>query len=162
MRKIFKKVMACFSVILLAGMLLTVNVIGAEVKHKPITEELINLLKKNPEIQVMLEKSIAQARKINPDLSTNPVQSLSAYFDFVDEMADVFPLQKLENSQLSACNQIYQNIRYFYFLIGQPVPELEGKKLYKNSLQYYPPFSKWLYHFVQIRGKFLDTEESWN
>jgi phosphatidylserine decarboxylase precursor len=161
MRRIFKKV-RFFSAILLAGMLFTVNGIGAEIKHKPITEELINLLKKNPQIQVMLEKSIAQARKINPDPNTNPVQTLSAYFDFVDEMADVFPLQKLDNSQLSACNQIYQNIRYFYFLIGQPIPELEGKKLYKNSLQYYPPFSKWLYHFVQIRGKFLDTEESWN
>jgi len=130
--------------------------------HKPITRELISLLKENPDIQKMLEESIAKAKEINPDSQTNPVQNLSEYFDYIDEMADVFPLEKLENSSLSTVNQIYQNIRYFYFLVGQPIPELEGKNLYKNSLQYYPPFSKWLYHFVQERGKFLDTEKSWN
>jgi len=158
-----KRVVRLFLMVLAVGMIFLIKpAITQNYNHKSITQELINLLEKNPEIRFMLEKSIAQARKINPDPNTNPVQTLSAYFDFVDEMADVFPLQKLENSPLSACNQIYQNIRYFYFLVGQPIPELEGKKLYKNSLQYYPPFSKWLYHFVQIRGKFLDTEESWN
>lgn len=52
--------------------------------HKPITEELINLVEENPEIGSMLEASIAKAKEINPDPMTNPVQSLLEYYDFID------------------------------------------------------------------------------
>jgi phosphatidylserine decarboxylase precursor len=55
-----------------------------------------------------------------------------------------------------------QRCLYFHFLIDQPLPELKGKGLYKNAIQYYEPFSLWLRNFVRTWGAFLDTEKSWN
>ena len=46
--------------------------------------------------------------------------------------------------------------------MDQPLPELEGLGLFKPSLQYYEPFSKWTREFAVTWGDYLDTEESWN
>lgn len=55
-----------------------------------------------------------------------------------------------------------QGYCYFYFLIDQPLPELKDKGVVRNSIQYYKPFSKWLYKFINTYGAFLDTRASWN
>jgi phosphatidylserine decarboxylase len=131
--------------------------------HKPITRELINLVEKNPEIRTMLEESIAEAKKINPDPKTNPVQSLPDYYKFVDRASELIPQDVLENpSTFTLKDQILQGICYFYFLVDQPLPELKDKGLYKNAIQYYGPFSTWMRNFVKTQGAFLDTEKSWN
>ncbi len=134
----------------------------AEGGHKPITEELIALVEENPEIGSMLEASIAEAKETNPDPKTNPVQSLSEYYDFIDRASELIPQDVLENPSDITSDQILQSICYFYFLVDQPLPELEGQGLYKNTIQYYEPFSSWLRDFADAWGEFLDTEESWN
>jgi len=131
-------------------------------KHKPITMELINLVEKNAEIRNMLETSIAEARKINPDPKTNPVQSLPDYYDFIDRASELIPQDVLDNPSSLIRDQILQSICYFYFLVDQPLTELQDKGLFKNTIQYYKPFSSWLRNFVKAWGAFLDTENSWN
>lgn len=132
-------------------------------RHKPITRELINLVEKNPEIRSILEKSIAEAKKVNPDPKTNPVQSMSEYYDFIDRTSHLPPQDMIDtSSNLTLNDQMLQGICYFYFLVNQPLPELEGKGLYRNTLQYYGPFSSWMRRFVETQGAFLDTEASWN
>lgn len=138
-------------------------VLAEENNHKPITQELVNLIKNNPEIGSMLEKSIAEAKLTNPDLKTNPVQSLSDYYDFIDRASELLPQDVHENSaSFTVRDQMLQGICYFYFLVDQPLAELEYEGLFKNTLQYYEPFSSWLRNFAKAQGKYLDAEESWS
>lgn len=153
----------CFAAIILAGMILPASAVFAERgSHKPITQKLIDLVEKNPEIRSMLEKSIAEAKKINPDLKTNPVQNLSDYYDFIDRASDLLPQEILDNPSDLLPDRMQQGYCYFYFLIDQPLPELEDMGAVRNSIQYHEPFSKWLYKLVNAYGAFLDTKESWN
>jgi len=151
------------SVALMLGMLISASTaFSGEGQHKPITEELILLIQEQPEIGSMLEASIAKAKKINSDRKTNPAQSLSEYYDYIDRASELLPQQVLERPAESLRDQMLQGICYFYFLVGHPLDELQGKGLYKNSLQYYPPFSSWLRKYADAWGEYLDTEASWN
>ena len=131
--------------------------------HKPITKELIKLIEDNPEIGDMLERSIAEAYKVNTDPQTNPVQSLSDYYDFIDRASECLPQDLLDGfPHLSEHEQMLQGICYPYFLVNQPLPELENKGLFKNTLQYYEPFAAWMRDFAVARGEYADSEKSWN
>jgi phosphatidylserine decarboxylase precursor len=55
-----------------------------------------------------------------------------------------------------------QSLVYFYFLIDQPLEELEGKGYFNNSLQYAAPFASWVKTFSESWGQYLDSENSWN
>jgi phosphatidylserine decarboxylase precursor len=163
MKRMISKVKFYLVIIILAGMILPASAVFAkEGSHKPITKELINLIEKNPKIRNMLEKSIAQAKEVNPDPKTNPVQNLSAYYDFINRSEELLPQNILNSPANLLPDQIQQGICYFYFLIGQPLPELKDMGEVKNSIQYYKPFSKWLYKFVNNYGAFLNTKKSWN
>ncbi len=152
-----------WAIVILAGMILPASTVFAEGDgHKLITRELINLVEQNPEIRNMLEASIAEAKKINPDSKTNPVQNLSDYYDFIDRASDLIPQDILDNPPNLIRDQIQQSVCYFYFLVDQPLPELKDKGLYKNAIQYYRPFSSWLVNFADTWGAFLDTEKSWS
>lgn len=103
----------------------------------------------------MLSASIEQARQINPDRSTNPAQSLEEYFDFVSWAETAMPwalLRKPEYPEIY--DNIFQSLVYFNFLIEQPLPELEGKGLVNNTLQYFEPFASWLNVFTQSWAAF--------
>jgi phosphatidylserine decarboxylase len=163
MKKIIDRMKFVFVLLIFAGMvLLATTVFSAGNNHKQITRELINLVATNPEIRNMLESSIAEAKKINPDPKTNPVQSLSEYYDFIDEASKLLPQEILKGPSGSVRDQMLQGICYFYFLVDQPLDKLKGKGLYKNAIQYYPPFSSWLRNFANAWEEFLDTKESWN
>ncbi len=126
------------------------------------THALIELVENNPDIKSMLEASIDKARKINPDKNTNPVHNLEEYYAFVSWAETSMPwalLQKEEYPEIY--DNILQSIIYFYFLVDQPLPELENKGYFYNSLQYSEPFGTWITTFVKSWGKFLDSEESW-
>jgi len=152
MKKAFYKIGLYFSiVVLLAGMMLPSGALAEKVQHKPITLKLINLLNKHPEIKTMLEQSLAEAKKINPDPKTNPAQSLSEYFDYLDQA-----VEKLPDTRIGS------DIHYPTFLADQPLTQLKGKGLFKNALQYYPPFASWMREFAIARGAFLNTKKSWN
>ncbi len=163
MKKIFSETRLCLATIVLAALILTISTVAmGEESHKTITQDLINLIEKNPEIGRMLETSIAKAKEINPDPKTNPVQNLSDYYDFIDRASELIPQDVINDPSNLTSDQILQSICYFYFLVDQPLPELEGKGLFDNTIQYYEPFSTWLRSFADAWGLFLDTNASWN
>ncbi|MCX6089197.1 MAG: phosphatidylserine decarboxylase [Candidatus Atribacteria bacterium] len=149
--------------LIVAGMILPASPVLAENdSHKPITRKLIEMVEEHEEIHDMLVASIEAVKEINPDLKTNPVQSLQDYYDFLDAASELIPQNVLVNKSNLVRDQILQSICYFYFLVDQPLPELKGKGLFKNTIQYYGPFSTWLRDFANTWGTFLDTEASWN
>jgi phosphatidylserine decarboxylase precursor len=134
-----------------------------ESKYGSATKELIQMVENNPEIRSMLISSLEKARQINPDRKTNPAQDLDEYYDFVSycETAMPWALQrKPDHSEIF--NNTFQSICYFYFLLDQPLKELEGKGNFNNTLQYTEPFASWLVSFSKSWGRYLDTEDSWN
>lgn len=162
-KKTFLWINVHLALAIIAGLILPVGMaLAAGDDHKPITRELMELVEKYPEIHEMLSASIAEAKKINPDFKTNPVQSFPDYCDFIDTASELIPQDVLENPSSLQRDQILQSICYFYFLIDQPLPQLEDKELFKNSIQFYEPFSTWLRDFANTWGSFLDTEASWD
>lgn len=136
---------------------------GHATDYGPATSELIALVESDPELKSMLEASIEQARQINPDRDTNPAQSLEEYFEFVSWAETAMPWALLRKPEYPGIyDNIYQSLVYFHFLIEQPLPELEGKGLVNNTLQYAEPFASWLNVFSRSWGAFLDTPDSWN
>jgi phosphatidylserine decarboxylase precursor len=127
------------------------------------TKELIKIVENNLNLKSMLVASIEKAKEINPDRNTNPAQSLEEYYIFVSWVETSMPWALLKKSEYPEIfDNIFQSLCYFYFLIDQPLSELEGKGLVNNSLQYVEPFASWLITFSKSWGKFLDTEASWN
>ncbi len=131
-------------------------------KHEPATEEIISILEKNPEIKSMLIKSIEMAKEINPDKKTNPAQSLEEYYTFLDWSMKATPWNVLDKAQYPTFFEyIDQGIDYFYFILDQPLPELQGKGYYYNSLQYVEELRPWLVKCAKNWGEYLSTKESW-
>jgi len=136
---------------------------GKSNDYGPAATELMALVEAQPEVKSMLISSIENAREINPDRNTNPVQNLEEYFQFVSWSETSMPWALLEKEEYPEIfDNIFQSLVYFYFLIDQPLPELEGQGLVNNSLQYAEPFASWLIKFSQSWGSYLDTTESWN
>lgn len=147
---------------MIAG-LVACNPTQEEKIYGPATQELIDLLENDAELKALVEKSIAQASKINPDRNSNPVQSFDEYYDFVNHAERALPWTIVEKEvHTEIFNDIFYSLCAFYYLIDQPLEELEGKGLVNNSLQYYEPFANWLVPFSKSWGAYLDTEASWN
>ncbi|MEA3456185.1 MAG: phosphatidylserine decarboxylase, partial [Campylobacterota bacterium] len=102
------------------------------------------------------------AKKVNPDAKTNPVQDLNGYYGYIDSASELIPSEVLDHPKHLLREQIMQSLCYFYFLVDQPLAELEGKGLYRNTIQYYEPFSSWTRDFANAWGIFLDTDKSWS
>ena len=127
------------------------------------TQELIALVEGDAELKALLEKSIAMAKEANPDPNTNPAQTLEAYYDFVSWAEKSMPWALLKKEEYPEIfDNIFQGLCTFYWIIDQPLPELEGQGLVNNSLQYADPFASWLITFSKSWGGYLDTEDSWN
>lgn len=133
------------------------------VSRAPMTEELIGLVESDATFAALLEESIAKAAEVNPDKSTNPAQNLEDYYDFLDWAATCMPWDILKDQAAGGLYEhIDQSLDYFYFLVDQPLEELEGQGYYNNSLQYVEPFRSWLKKFVRGWGEYLSTGESWS
>jgi len=134
-----------------------------DTEYGKATKELITLLDNNPELKSILKSSIEKAKEINPSRNTNPAQNLEEYYKFVTWAETAMPWALIKKEEYPEIfDNIFQSFGAFYFLIDQPLPELKGKGLVNNSLQYYEPFAEWLTAFNKSWGDFLDTEESWN
>ena len=134
-----------------------------EVQYGKATQELITLLESDPALKSMLEASLEKAKAINPDPNTNPAQSLEEYYQFITWSETTMPWAIVKKDEYPEIfDHIFQGFCAFYFLIDQPLPELEGKGLVNNSLQYYEPFAKWLTTFNKTWARYLDSEDSWN
>lgn len=131
-------------------------------EYSSTTRELISLVDNNAELKSLLKKAIAKGAEMNPDRKTNPAQTLSEYYDFVEWAAHAMPwtvIYQPEGTDLFT--RIDQSLNYFFFINDIPLEELDGKSLYNNSLQYYEPYRSWLKSFAKAWGAYLDTEDSW-
>ncbi len=127
------------------------------------TLSMMNYLESDPELMAMMEKSIAAAAEINPDRATNPVQSVEELYDYIDWAVTCMPWNVLTDAEYpSLYGHIDQSVCYFWFLVDQPLPELEGKGYYYPSLQYHEPIASWCKEYSDDWGAFLSTEDSWN
>ena len=134
-----------------------------EKTYSASTCELITLVNSNAQLKSLLEKAIAKGVEINPDRETNPVQTLSEYYDFVEWAAHAMPwtvINRPEGTDLFT--RIDESLNYFFFINDIPLDELDGLSLYNNSLQYFEPYRTWLKTFAKAWGAYLDTEDSWN
>lgn len=153
---------------LFLALLAVIGMISCDSPQKSIeygnaTQELISLLDSDPNLKSLLESSLQKAKEINPDRNTNPAQSLEEYYEFVTWTEATMPWAIVKKEEYPEIfDHIFQGLCAFYFLIDQPLPELEDKGLVNNSLQYYDPFATWLSTFSKSWGSFLDTEDSWN
>jgi len=154
--------------VLALSVLLSFNALGrdgksAQTQHPPTTQQLITMVEHNSELKRMLIESIENARRDNPDVDTNPAQTLEEYYAFIDWAAKALPWSILPNSPYSKLyDQIDQSLDYFYFINDQPLPELSDQGYYNNSLQYYEPYRTWMINFTAEWGLYLSREESWN
>jgi len=127
------------------------------------TRELITLVNSNAQLKSLLEKAIAKGVEINPDRETNPAQTLSEYYDFIEWAAHAMPWTVINQSEgTDIFTRIDQSLNYFFFINDIPLDELDGQSLYNNSLQYFEPYRSWLKTFAKAWGAYLDTEDSWN
>ena len=134
-----------------------------EKTYSASTCELITLVNSNAQLKSLLEKAIAKGMEINPDRETNPVQTLSEYYDFVEWAAHAMPWSVINQPEgTDIFTRIDQSLNLFFFINDIPLDELDGQSLYNNSLQYFEPYRSWLKTFAKAWGAYLDTEDSWN
>ena len=127
------------------------------------TKELIQIVQSNPRIKSLLLEAIKKAYEINPDTSTNPVQNLDDFYKFISWSETAMPWDLIRHTEHATLyNRIDQSLGYFFFITDIPLPELQGKGYYNNSLQYEEPFCSWLTSFDKGWGSFLNSKDSWN
>ncbi|MBO6052517.1 MAG: phosphatidylserine decarboxylase [Clostridia bacterium] len=131
-------------------------------EHEDITWDLIQMAEHDPALKAMLEESVAQAYRMNPDPDTNPVSDLESYYAFLDRCYLCLPWEIHPAGKYSSLyDQIDQGMGCLYFVCNQPLKELEDKGYYHNSLMYHEPFRSWFIQFLSGSGAFLNTEASW-
>ena len=134
----------------------------SQAPHEPTTQQLMTLIEHHAEIKKMLVESIETAKRINPDKTTNPAQTLEEYYDFMDWAAKAMPWSILRNLPYSKLyDQIDQSLDYFYFINDQPLIELKDKGYFNNSLQYHEPYRTWMIQFTKQWGEYLSKEGTW-
>ena len=132
-------------------------------EHAECTLAMMEYLEGNPELKALMEKSIRKSHEVNPDPNTNPVNSVDELYDFLDWAVTCMPWNVLTGvSYPTLYNSIDQSIDYIWFLLDQPLEELEGKGYYYPTLQYHEPIATWCKEYSDEWGAFLSTEDSWN
>lgn len=136
-------------------------------QHTEAVKSLITICDENPEIRALLEHAISQAATINPDHRYNPAQTLDEFYDFVDWNVrclpwDVMTCQAPGEYGSSLYGRTDQGVGYFWFVVDQPLEELEGRGYYYPTVEFVEPFASWLTTYASSWGEWLSTEESWN
>ncbi len=161
-----KKITALLLAVLLALASLSALADAEPVPELPLSEAslaMMEYLEADPELMALMEKSIAVAAQVNPDLNTNPVRSVDELYDFLDWATVCMPWNVLTDvSYPTLYESIDQSIDYIWFLLDQPLEELEDKGYYYPVLEYHEPIATWLRDYSVEWGAFLSTEESWN
>ncbi|ORT99368.1 Phosphatidylserine decarboxylase-related related protein [Anaerovibrio sp. JC8] len=120
------------------------------------------LMINNPDIRILVEKSIKQASIINPDRKTNPVQSLDELYGFLDYTVTCMPWNIMPEERYgNFSTKCDQSILYVYWLLDQPLEELKDKALFYPSVEYLEPIYTWLTEYNNTWRDFLDSEASW-
>ena len=133
-----------------------------DAKHRPITLELIELLK-DEKLKEMMDDSIALARKANPNTDSNPIFQTEDLFSFIDRLDGCMPWLICPSKEYSSLYmRLDQGMGFMYFFFDQPLKQLEDKGYFHNSLIYHEPIAGWFRKLVKQMGLFLDSEASWN
>ena len=131
--------------------------------HGQTASDLQAIFKTHPEIKVLFEKAIAKGAEINPDRVTNPAQTLDEYYELLDWLEKPMPWNMLKDAKYpSIFVSIDQGLDYFYFFLDIPLPELENRGYYYNSLEYVEEIQPWLVKYAKDWGHYLSTPDSWN
>jgi len=131
--------------------------------YSEFTQSFIQMVENNPEMKTLLVESIDKCKALNPDKESNPVQSLEEYYDFVEWSTHCMPWNIAPQPEgRDLFNRIDQSLNYFYWLVDQPLDELQDSTYFRPTLQYHEPFRTWLIDYTKEWGKYLDTEDSWN
>jgi len=135
--------------------------------HTQATWALMRICNTNGEVKRLLSHAIAQAAEINPDRDYNPAQTLTEFYDFVDWNVRQLPWDVMihpapNDYGRSLYGRTDQGIGYFWFVVDQPLEELEGRGYFYPTVEFVEPFSTWLSIYSGTWGDFLETEESWN
>ncbi len=134
----------------------------SDLPYADTTRELIRLVSHSPELRELLETSIGQAQKKNPDPDTNPVHDLESYYAFVDRILRQMPWEiNPADAYDSLYDRVDQGMGCLYFVCDQPLEQLSGKGYFHPSLIYHEPFRSWFVRFLSESGRFLDTPASW-
>jgi phosphatidylserine decarboxylase precursor len=103
-------------------------------KHQPIVEELIGLLKARPDLTAALEASMRTADR--PGVAT-----LAQYYDFLNEMVTLIPTDRNLNPYV---------LKFYYLIDLSP----------DDFLQTDESFQRWVRKFARDWGAYLDTTAS--
>ncbi len=138
-----------------------------EQTHTVATRSLMRICNTNPEVKRLLSHAIAQAAEINPDRDYNPAQTLEEFYDFIDWNVrqlpwDVMIKQAPDDYGRSLYGRTDQGVGYFWFVVDQPLEELEDRGYFYPTVEFVEPFSTWLSTYSNTWGAWLDTEASWN
>ena len=130
--------------------------------HEQSTLDFIKLLE-DQELKQLVIDSIEQAKSINPDKGTNPVQSLEELYDYLDWSVKCMPWNGIKNHKYPTLfANVNQSINYFWFLFSQHLDKLKNKDYYFPTLEYHEPIASWIRDYSKTWGDFLSTKESWN
>ncbi|MCQ2168677.1 MAG: phosphatidylserine decarboxylase [Bacteroidales bacterium] len=132
--------------------------------HTAAVEELVEICNGNSEVRSLLEHAIKQAAQINPDRKYNPAQTLDEFYDFIDWNIRSLPwdvMTGLTADKASLYSRLDQGVGYFWFVVDQPLEELEGRGYYYPTVEFVSPFSDWLTKYASSWGSWLSTPESW-
>lgn len=131
--------------------------------YNATTMELIQMVENNSELKNLLTQAIEKGKAINPDTTTNPVQSLDDYYEFIDFSQKVMPWNViLCPGQPTIFGRMYQALCYCYFINCMPLEALEDHNFFTSSVQYVEPYRTWLVKYCQSWGEYLSSSESWN
>lgn len=132
------------------------------IKHEQTTLDFIKLLE-DQDIKQLVIDSIDQAKTINPDKKTNPVQSLDELYDFLDWSVKCLPWNAIKNYKYPTLYaNVNQSINYLWFIFGQQLEKLKDNNYYLPTLEYHEPIASWIKDYSKAWGNFLNTKESWN
>ena len=97
------------------------NTTGTE-DYNATTRQLISLVENDSRIRSLLTEAIKKGREINPDTSTNPVQSLEDYYAFIDRSQKSMPWDVIFcPGQPTIFGRMYQALCYCYFFNCMPL-----------------------------------------
>ena len=136
-------------------------------EHTEAVDALIRICNENAEVRQLLQHAISQAADINPDRDYNPAQTLDEFYTFVDHNVRCLPWDVMihpapSDYGRSLFGRTDQGIGYFWFVVDQPLAELEGRGYFYPTVEFVEPFATWLSTYANSWGDWLDTEESWN
>lgn len=131
--------------------------------HGKTAAELEAILQKDGRLRKLFLESFEEGHRANPDPGRNPVRSLEDFYTYLDWTECPIPWQQMAFAQSSDLKEtIDQAMAYFYFLLDQPLPELEDLGMFRPVLEYLPELRTWISHAAAAWGRSLGRPESWN